>query len=196
MARWEAIARRSRCWKRENRLPLPQSSRPAARGGPSRNGARYGAPGLEPSRRARDRRQCPSPAHAAQAQEGTTAASLLWNAREIPVAWELDADVVCSFWTTLFPLVARMRGMPAVVAFNVQLCTTYLRASTPRRRLMGAALRSAQAVVCFASAQRERLLRQHDLDPDRVHTVPFGVDERFYRPRPRPRGRLRAGRGP
>ena len=110
----------------------------------------------------------------------------LWNAREIPVAWELDADVVCSFWTMLFPLVARMRGMPAVVAFNVQLCTTYLRASTPRRRLMGAALGSAQAVVCFASAQRERLLRQHDLDPDRVHTVPFGVDERFYRPSPTP----------
>ena len=110
----------------------------------------------------------------------------LWNAREIPVAWELDADVVCSFWTTLFPLVARMRGKPAVVAFNVQLCTTYLRASTPRRRLMGAALRSAQAVVCFASAQRERLLRQHDLEPDRVHTVPFGVDERFYSPHPAP----------
>ena len=29
---------------------------------------------------------------------------LLWNVREIPVAWELDADVVCSFWTRLFPL--------------------------------------------------------------------------------------------
>ena len=110
----------------------------------------------------------------------------LWNIREIPVAWELDADVVCSFWTRLFPLVARMRCKPAVVAFNVQLCTTYLRASRPRRRLMGAALRSAQAVVCFASAQRERLLRQHDLDPGRVHVVPFGVDERFYLPRPAP----------
>ena len=51
---------------------------------------------------------------------------------------------------------------------------------------MGAALRSAQAVVCFASAQREQLLRQHDLDPDRVHMVPFGVDERFYSPRSAP----------
>ena len=111
---------------------------------------------------------------------------MLWNVREIPVAWELDADVVCSFWTRLFPLIARMRGKPAVVAFNVQLCTTYLRASRPRRRLMGAALRSAQAVVCFASAQREQLLRQHALDPDRVHMVPFGVDERFYSPRPAP----------
>ena len=79
-----------------------------------------------------------------------------------------------------------MRGKPAIVAFNVQLCTTYLRASRPRRRLMGAALRSAQAVVCFASAQRDLLLDQHDLDSDRVHVVPFGVDERFYRPRPTP----------
>ena len=111
---------------------------------------------------------------------------MLWNVRGIPVAWELDADVVCSFWTRLYPLIARMRGKPAVVAFNVQLCTTYLRASRPRRRLMGAALRSAQAVVCFASAQREQLLRQHALDPDRVHMVPFGVDERFYSPRPAP----------
>jgi glycosyltransferase involved in cell wall biosynthesis len=111
---------------------------------------------------------------------------MLWNLREIPVAWELDADVVCSFWTQFFPLVARMRGRPPVVLFNVGLCTTYLRASRPRRRLMGAALRSAHAVVCFASAQRERLLSQHDLDPERVRVVPFGVDERFYSPRPAP----------
>ena len=111
---------------------------------------------------------------------------LLWSVREIPVAWELDADVVCSFWTRLFPLVARMRGGPPVVVFNVGLCTTYLRASRPRRRLMGAALQSAHAVVCFASAQRERLLRQHDLDPGRVRVVPLGVDERFYSPRPAP----------
>ena len=111
---------------------------------------------------------------------------LLWNIREVPVAWELDADVVCSFWTRLYPLVARMRGRPAVVVFNVGLCTTYLRASRPRRRLMGAALQSAQAVVCFASAQRELLLHQHGLDPGRVHMVPFGVDERFYRPRDAP----------
>ena len=32
---------------------------------------------------------------------------LLWNLREVPVAWELNADVVCSFWTRLFPLIAR-----------------------------------------------------------------------------------------
>ena len=111
---------------------------------------------------------------------------LLWNVREVPVAWELDTDVVCSFWTKLLPLVARMRGRPAVVAFNVGLCTTYRRASRPRRRLMGTVLRSAQAVVCFASAQRDLLLDQHDLDPGRVHVVPLGVDERFYQPRPAP----------
>ena len=108
---------------------------------------------------------------------------MAWNAREVPVAWELDeVDVACSFWTRLFPLVARLRGRPAVVVFNVSLCTTYLRSSPPRRRLMQAALRSAAAVVCFAAAQREQLLRQHQLDPARVHAVPFGVDERFYCP--------------
>jgi glycosyltransferase involved in cell wall biosynthesis len=51
---------------------------------------------------------------------------------------------------------------------------------------MTAALRSSAAVVCFAASQRERLLEQHDLDPDHVHMVPFGVDERFYSPQPLP----------
>jgi glycosyltransferase involved in cell wall biosynthesis len=112
---------------------------------------------------------------------------LAWNVREVPAAWELDGtDVVCSFWTRLFPLIARLRGRPAVIAFNVSLCTTYLRSSPARRKLMGASLRSAAAVVCFASAQREQLLSQHGLDPDRVHMVPLGVDERFYRPRQPP----------
>ena len=111
---------------------------------------------------------------------------VLWNVRELPVAWELDASVVCSFWTRLFPLVARARGRPRVIAFNIGLCTTFERASRPRQRLMTAALRSSAAVVCFAASQREQLLSQHDLDPAHVHLVPFGVDPRFYLPQPLP----------
>jgi glycosyltransferase involved in cell wall biosynthesis len=108
---------------------------------------------------------------------------LAWNLRELPVAWQLgDADVACSFWVKLFPFAARLRGRPAVVAFNIGLCTDYLRSSPPRRRLVGAALRSAATVVCFSSAQRELVQRQYRLPPERVHTVLFGVDERFYRP--------------
>ena len=110
-----------------------------------------------------------------------------WSARELPAPWELgDADVACSFWVKLFPLAARLRGRPAVVAFNIDLCTAYLRSSRARRRLQRAALRSSAAVVCFATAQRDRLLAQYRLEPGRVHTVPFGVDERFWTPQAPP----------
>jgi glycosyltransferase involved in cell wall biosynthesis len=113
---------------------------------------------------------------------------IAWNVRELPVAWELgDADVACSFWTKLFPFAARLRGRPAVVAFNISLCTAYARSSPARRRLMGAALRSTTAVVCLASAQRDLLLRQHELPPERVHMVPLGVDPQFFRPQAPPR---------
>ncbi len=109
----------------------------------------------------------------------------LWNLREIPVAWELgDADVACSFWTRFFPLAARFRGRPAVIAFNISLCTTYERSSRTRRATMGAALRAASGIVCLATAQRERLLLQHALDPAKVHMVPLGVDDRFFAPGP------------
>jgi glycosyltransferase involved in cell wall biosynthesis len=112
---------------------------------------------------------------------------LAWNARELPAPWELgDADVACSFWVKLFPLAARLRGRPAVVALNINLCTAYLRSSPARRRLQQAALRSSAAVVCFANAQRDRLLEQYDLDPERVRTVEFGVDERFWTPQAPP----------
>lgn len=112
---------------------------------------------------------------------------LAWNARELPAPWQLDdADVACSFWVKLFPLAARLRGGPAVVALNINLCTAYLRSSAGRRRLQRAALRSSAAVVCFAAAQRDRLLGQYDLDPERVRTVEFGVDERFWSPQAPP----------
>jgi glycosyltransferase involved in cell wall biosynthesis len=122
-----------------------------------------------------------------QHHRGGLSFRLAWNLRELPVAWQLgDADVACSFWVKLFPLVARLRGRPAVVAFNIGLCTDYLRASAPRRQLMRTALRSTASIVCLASAQRQQLLDQHGLEPERVHAVLFGVDERFYRPQEPP----------
>jgi glycosyltransferase involved in cell wall biosynthesis len=112
---------------------------------------------------------------------------LEWNLRELTAAWQLgDADVACSFWVKLFPLVAGLRGRPAVVAFNMGLCTDYLRFSRYQRRLVAAALRSAESVVCLASAQRDRLLRQYGVAPERVHAVLFGVDDRFYCPQEPP----------
>jgi glycosyltransferase involved in cell wall biosynthesis len=112
---------------------------------------------------------------------------VVWNARELPAAWELgDADVAVSYWVKLFPLSARLRGRPAVVALNVSLCTEYERSSRPRRALQQAALKSMAAVICFAAAQRERLLSQYEVDPERVHLVPWAVDERFFRPQPPP----------
>lgn len=112
---------------------------------------------------------------------------ITWNARELPVAWSLgDADVACSFWTKLFPLAARLRRRPAVVAFNIGLCTDYERSPRSARMMMSAALRSTRDIICFASAQRDRLLGQHRLDPARVHVAHLGVDEAFYQPRELP----------
>lgn len=129
--------------------------------------------------------------HAPRSRAGTRGNGIVhritWNAREFPVAWTLgEADVACSFWTKLFPLAARLRRRPAVVAFNIGLCTDYARSARSARMLMGAALRSTGDVICFASAQRDRLLGQHRLDPERVHVAHLGVDEVFYQPRELP----------
>ncbi|MBA3331861.1 MAG: glycosyltransferase family 4 protein [Actinobacteria bacterium] len=108
---------------------------------------------------------------------------LTWNARELTLPWELrDADVVCTPLAGLLPLAARLRRRPRVVVLNISLCTTFDRSSRARQRLLSASLRSAARIVCFASAQRERLLEQTGLPPERVETVVLGLDERFYRP--------------
>jgi glycosyltransferase involved in cell wall biosynthesis len=108
---------------------------------------------------------------------------LLWNLREVLLPWELgSADVVCTSLATLFPLTARARGRPRVVLFNMGLCNVYERSSRARRALIRPTLRAAAAVVCFASAQRERLLEQTGLGPDRVHLALLGVDARFHVP--------------
>jgi glycosyltransferase involved in cell wall biosynthesis len=108
---------------------------------------------------------------------------LTWNARELTVAWQLrHFDVVCTPLATLLPLSARIAGAGRVVVFNMSLCNTFDRSSPARRWLMRAALSASTTVVCFAEAQRERLLEQIGLPASRVQTVLLGVDASFYSP--------------
>ena len=106
-----------------------------------------------------------------------------WNLREVGLPWEVgDADAVCTPLVNVFPLAARLRRRLDVLLFNMSLCTTLERSRGLRRALLATSVRSAAAVVCFAEAQRERLVAQTGIAPERVHTVLLGVDERFYTP--------------
>jgi glycosyltransferase involved in cell wall biosynthesis len=108
-----------------------------------------------------------------------------WNARELTLPWEVrDADVVVTSLATLFPLAARTRRGLRVAAMNFSLCTRFDRSSRAGRRALRASLGSAWRVVCLARAQRERLLGQMPLDPERVTVAQVGVDERFWHPLP------------
>jgi glycosyltransferase involved in cell wall biosynthesis len=106
---------------------------------------------------------------------------LTWSARELVLPWELgDAAVVCTPLALLLPLAARMRGSPRALVLNMGLCARLRRAGTAQRRVLRTSLAAASGVVCFASAQREQLLAETQLPPDRVHVALFGVDERFF----------------
>ena len=110
-----------------------------------------------------------------------------WSLRELTLPWELrDADLAFTALANLFPLAARARRRPPVVVVNYGLCLIYERSSGPRRRLLAASLRSAAAVVCLARSQRDQLMEQTGLPPERVHVVPLGIDERYFAPRAAP----------
>jgi glycosyltransferase involved in cell wall biosynthesis len=110
-------------------------------------------------------------------------ARLAWNLREVTLPWELGrSGVLCAGLGPIVPLSARVRRGPKVVLFNLSLCTRLDRSSGARRRIVAAGARAADAVVCFAESQRERLLEQTACDPDRVQTLALGVDERFLTP--------------
>jgi glycosyltransferase involved in cell wall biosynthesis len=114
---------------------------------------------------------------------------LTWLAREITLPWELDgADAVCTPLGTLLPLAARLRRRPRPVVFNISFCTALGRSTGVKRRTLATSLRAAPAIVCFAEAQRRRLLEQADADPARVHVALLGVDPAFYTPSAGDRG--------
>lgn len=105
-----------------------------------------------------------------------------WHLRELILPFELrDIEVVCTSLGPLVPLAARLRPRLRTLVFNMGLCNRFERSSPAARRLLAAGVRAADAVVCFADSQRDRLLAQTGADPARVHSVPLGVDERFLR---------------
>jgi glycosyltransferase involved in cell wall biosynthesis len=111
----------------------------------------------------------------------------VWNLRELALPWEVgDADVLCTSLVNLVPLASRSRRRLRLLLFNISFCTTYERRGPAGRRALAASVRSADAVVCFAEAQRQRLIEQTEVEPGRVHTLLLGVDERFYYPQPTP----------
>lgn len=110
-------------------------------------------------------------------------ARVAWNARELTLPWELGgADAVCTTLGPVAALAARLRPRLKTVLININLCTRLERAPKARHAFLATGVRSADAVVCFADAQRERLLERTGADPARVHSIPLGVDERFLEP--------------
>jgi glycosyltransferase involved in cell wall biosynthesis len=113
---------------------------------------------------------------------------LTWNVRELTLPWELGAvDVAVTPLVNLFPLTARIRGRPRILLLNYGVTTIWQRASPARRRLLRRALASCAMVACLARGQRERLLEQTALDPERIRVIEIGVDERFFTATPPPR---------
>ena len=107
-------------------------------------------------------------------------ARIAWNARELTLPWELDgAHVVCTTVGPLAALAARLRPRLRTILLNINLCTRLERASKAQRAALATGVRSADAVVCFAEAQRVRLLEHTRADSAHVHVRPLGVDERF-----------------
>jgi glycosyltransferase involved in cell wall biosynthesis len=118
---------------------------------------------------------------------GALTRRVLWSLRELALPWELrTADAVFTPLADLFPLAAAARGRPPVVAVNYGLCTTWRRSTRLRRRSLGASLRACAAVVCLGTSQRDLLLRQTGLEPERAHTVHLGIDANYFEPQPFP----------
>ncbi len=123
-----------------------------------------------------------------QTRQGGLVHRLTWHARELALPLELrrTADVLCTPLVNLTPLASRLLRRPRVVVLNYGISTVYRRSSPVRRRILKQALAASESVVCLGDSQRGALLDQLPLDPERVHVVPLGVDERFHRAVPVP----------
>ena len=115
---------------------------------------------------------------------------LTWAGRELAIPLELRAyDVLCTTLGPTLPLTSKLTRGPAVVVFSMALCQSLRRATGVRRSVLAAGVRAADAVICFAEAQRTSLIELSGARPERVWTVGLGVDERFLATdTPPPRG--------
>jgi glycosyltransferase involved in cell wall biosynthesis len=114
---------------------------------------------------------------------------LSWLTREATLPWEVgDADVVVTPLATMFPLVARLRRRQRLLLISYGTLATWERASSVRRRLLRASLRSADAIVTISSAGKEGLVQRIGVSPARVTTALFGADARFWQPTAAPAG--------
>jgi glycosyltransferase involved in cell wall biosynthesis len=108
-----------------------------------------------------------------------------WIAREATLPWELrEADLVVTPLVNLLPLVARLCRRPRVLLVSYGTAALWGRASRPRRALLQASLRAADGIVTISRAGRDSVVGEIGVDPMRVHSVPFGIDERFWRAAP------------
>jgi glycosyltransferase involved in cell wall biosynthesis len=105
-----------------------------------------------------------------------------WSLRELTTPFELGrTDAVVTSLAALLPLAARVRRLP-VVALDFGLNVIWSRASSVRRRVLRASLRSAARVVCVGESQRRDLLDAARLDSSRVVTLHVPVDAEFFKP--------------
>ncbi|MGH3001883.1 MAG: glycosyltransferase family 4 protein [Gaiellaceae bacterium] len=106
-----------------------------------------------------------------------------WLAREATLPWELRAvDLIVTPLATLLPLFARLRSRPRVLLLSYGTVALWRRSSAPRRALLRASLRAADAIVTISNAARDHIVDEIGIDEDRVRSLPFGIDDRFWRP--------------
>jgi glycosyltransferase involved in cell wall biosynthesis len=112
-----------------------------------------------------------------------------WLLRELLLPVELGAtDVVFTGLATLFPVGARLRRFRTVLV-NYGLNQIHRRGGIVRGGLLHHSLSAADLVVCFGQSQRDELATQGVASPDRLATIPLGVDDRWFSPRAEPAGR-------
>ena len=108
-----------------------------------------------------------------------------WIAREATLPWELrHVDLVVTPLVNLLPLVARLQHRPRVLLLSYGTAALWARASRPRRALIRASVKAADAIVTISAAGRDRIIREIGVDATRVQAAPFGIDEAFWQAAP------------